>query len=282
MPMIKPKRFTARSLMAVQFPHLFRKPGNPQEWHGPSTERVPMDANKHKWNLNNKRKRFKKLVFSKYGLNDRLACHRNKLWSVVTGEWVREEWLHVTHIFPTALGKLVERNVLNSSWLWEVYNGLVIPEHIGKALDDWALTIVPDTSVTRLRARTTGFLITPREYKFKVLDPTHKSLKIPVYPSHANFPKEKVSEILGKDLDEQRLSFRTHTRPLDSLLYFHTCCAVWKKTCLENPDISDCGEFEAAFIENMIELWGKEMVTYKQSYITKVFKPKEEGSPDDK
>lgn len=262
-------------------PHLFRKPSTAQEWLGHIGERVPLDVQSHHEFIVRKGKKFKKDMLDAYALNKRPPNHRKKLWSVLTGEWVREDWIHMTHIFPTALGQMLEREIVGTNFLWQGQNGLMVPKHIGKALEDWALTIVPDKPGPDLESDTTGFRLEPREFKIKVLDPTNRDLKIPVYPRYRHYPNEKVSEMLGEDLDERQLSFRTNARPLDSLTYFHCCCAMWKDICVKNPDITECDEFEAVFLKTMKDLWGEQMVNHTQRYITRVFKPREEGMTGD-
>lgn len=275
MPMVKPQRWSPRALLGVQLPHLFRKPKSPQEWIGPSSERVPLDAHLQHMFISRKQTKFKKDILQRYGLNRRTPDLRRKLWSVLTGEWVWEHTIHPTHIYPPSLGAKIESELMDTGWLWQGGNGLMLPKPIGRALHDWALTIVPDRSGANLMPAKDGGHLFLQDYKVKILDPENQGLRVPIYPREG--PNEEYEEIIGTDLDGRQLAFNTQGRPVTKLLYFHCCCAIWKRTCLQNPEITECAEFEEVFLESMIELWGQSVVADSFRSITDVFRPREAG-----
>ncbi|ROW02983.1 hypothetical protein VMCG_05717 [Cytospora schulzeri] len=263
MSMIKPLRWSPRALLGVQLPHLFRKPKSPQEWIGPSNERVPLDAHEQHMYITRLQKSFKKDILTRYGINQRPAECTNKFWSILTGEWVPESWIHPTHIYPPALGSMLREEIMGPGPVWQGNNGLMLPKPIKKALDDWALTIVPDDVASTSK---------DMDYRWKVVDPSNEGLRVQVYPKY-----QYATELMGVDIDGRLLAFRGNARPLSAILYFHCCCAIWKRTCLQNPDISDVDEFSEIFLGAMKELWGEKMVNYTHGQITMVFKPRKEG-----
>ncbi|KUI53554.1 hypothetical protein VP1G_00912 [Cytospora mali] len=265
MSMIKPKRWTPRSLLAVQLPHLFRRPKSPQEWIGPSTERVPLDAHTHHEFIKRKQKKFKSGIISVYGVNNRPSReHRENMWSVATGSWVPSAWLQATHIYPPSLGKMVEMETIRTQSLWTAGNGLMLPRNAIRALDDWALTIVPSDP--------DSFSITdrPLQYRFKILDSGHNSLRGKVYPD------VDTSGFMALQLHNRELSFWNNNRPLVEPLYFHSCCAMWKVTCLQNPEVTDGKEFWELYLGNLKALWSEQLVTRSYRLITEIFYPKEQ------
>jgi hypothetical protein len=85
---------------------------------------------------------------------------------------------------------------------------------------------------------------------------------------------EKVtpeSDLTVGDLDGKPLVFKSTkvVNPYSS--YFHSCCAVWKSTYLEQPDRSP-EEFWARFQHNMSDLWGDHE---DRTSILNTFKPTE-------
>lgn len=242
--------------MSILAPHLFRKPKSAQEWTGFSTEPVPLDADTSHMFIKRHEQRLKKNMFSYYGLNVRPdRAHRRMLWSVLSGRWVPEGWLKETQIYPKSLGPLVAQELLRKVWLWRARNALLLPPTVGRALEDWDLVIVPVTCFNKT------------DLKVKILDPKNQNLQASVYPP------DDTSGLMGWDLDDRQLTFKTDGRPALESLYFHCCCAVWKRMCIEVPEINDPDEFWELFREYLVELWGAPVVNTKLSAITEVFRP---------
>lgn len=284
MSLIKPKRLSPRSIMSVLMPHLFRKPRGAGELLGaPRTEMVPLDANTQHMQITTKLKKFKKSIIEKYRLGHRppQGVRVRQLWCVLTGAWVPADGLAIAHFFPPELGPLVEKGTMGTSWLWQPDNGLMLPRPIGRALHDLALVIVPSqTLVRRDAARDPVKVLEPAhgrletsdtvQYKVKILQPVHADLKTPLFPGVGKLG------LRGMDIDNRELTFRDGSRPTVSLMYFHCCCAIWKKTWQGEPNVTDRDVFRERFLENMKELWG-DKVLGQQIRITDVFLPKQEG-----
>lgn len=260
--------------MGVQLPHLFRKAKSPQEWIGPSTERVPLDADLHHMNITRKQYMFKRDLIKYYGTNKKVPGQGRQLWSVITGGFVGEDMVSPTQIFPTALGALIEQEIMDSGWLWQAENGLLLPKPIGLALHEWALAIVPDRSGAQLGPAGNGLRRLTKEYKFKVLDPESRNLRVPMYKRAGLSPE--VAAMEGRQLDGWPLTFDTGARPIPALIYFQCCCAMWKKTCLQYPEVNECDEFFELFLGAMIELWGEFPVLETHKTISQVFKPRDD------
>lgn len=79
------------------------------------------------------------------------------------------------------------------------------------------------------------------------------------------------SSLAVRDLDGEPLHFRsTHALNAHSC-YFHSCCAVWKSTFLEQPDRRP-EDFWERFQFRMDDLWGTREDRQK---ILEIFKPPE-------
>lgn len=117
----------------------------------------------------------------------------------------------------------------------------------------WTLAIAPEKSCL--------YQQTPKSYLFRILEPGAKD-RLPVYPG---------SSLAVGDLDRKPLHFRSNATLNPHSCYFHSCCAVWKLTYLEQPDRS-AEEFWERFQYKMDGLWG----TLKDRQgILDIFKPPE-------
>lgn len=117
----------------------------------------------------------------------------------------------------------------------------------------WKLVIAPEESCRYEK--------TPMSLLFRILVPGAENL-LPVHPG---------SSLKVGDLDRQPLRFRSPQTLNPHSCYFHSCCAVWKLTYLEQPDRS-AEEFWERFQYKMDGLWG----TLKdRQNILDIFKPPE-------
>lgn len=108
----------------------------------------------------------------------------------------------------------------------------------------------------------------PKSYVFTMLESETKSLWDPV---------QKESNLAVRDLDGQPLHFRAATKPSPYPCYFHSCCAVWKSTFMEQPD-RRAEEFWERFQFRMVDLWGNRE---ERQEILDIFKPPELVTPED-
>lgn len=79
------------------------------------------------------------------------------------------------------------------------------------------------------------------------------------------------SSLSVRDLDGEQLQFRSIARLNPHSCYFHSCCAMWKSTFLEEPNRRP-EEFWERFQIRMDELWGTMKDRRK---ILNIFKPPE-------
>lgn len=80
-----------------------------------------------------------------------------------------------------------------------------------------------------------------------------------------------------RDLDGEPLEFRSNARLNVHSCYFHSCCAMWKKTFLEQPD-RPAQEFWEVFQSRMDDLWGD---WANRRSILRIFRPVELYSPEE-
>lgn len=173
---------------------------------------------------------FKKELIREYGLRREQTSPKSPIWNVATGAWEPypdyRASLAPAHIVPQAFGKRLLRHMFGDKHhydhLWGWRNGLMLPRDLAEAMDEWAVTIVPDipdepTPEQRRNWATSGV----KEYKFRVLDPAHELLQTRVTTVEGDMRT-------GADLDQCRLHFRedVELRPCTSYLYFWHCCSV--------------------------------------------------------
>lgn len=271
--------------MAYLQPHLFRKYRNPSEMSptGNFREKVPLDAGTtYRKFRERKMDKFTKAMRANYCLQTAkpLGVPKHLIWCVTTGRYVPEFLITPMHIFPEDLCPSVYDAVFKKTDLWNGSNGLMVPHNVKAAMEDWALIIVPQ----EIRQSYRGAFL---EYKFRVVDPAYKGLESTIYKQNH---KDPAPITFVKELDGHPLVFRNNSgAPLHRNLYFHSGCAIWKKTFLELPPPPDgaqkdgevaaaitaaaaaTADFWARFQKNMIELWGRDMVMNDRS--TNVFNP---------
>lgn len=103
---------------------------------------------------------------------------------------------------------------------------------------------------------------TPKSYLFTLLESETKSLRDPVRPG---------SSLAVRDLDGEPLHFRGTQALNPHSCYFHSCCAMWKSTFLEQPD-RRAEDFWERFQSRMDDLWG---TREDRQEILGIFKPPE-------
>ncbi|KAI7778310.1 hypothetical protein LA080_002419 [Diaporthe eres] len=250
-----PPRWTSRSLTAMFLPHLFRKSRNAAEAIGPLKERVPLDAHESHMFIKRRGAKMVKAIRSDFRLTDKpLGEPKGHVWSIATGEWVPEHMLKLHYIFPFSLGPMVAQHLSTRIKMRGSNNGMLIPPAVGRALNDWAIVITPRKDWRRADK--------PMSYLFTMVESEAKSLRGPVRPG---------SSLAVRDLDGEPLHFRSTHSLNNHSCYFHSCCAVWKSTFLEQPDRRP-EDFWERFQFRMDDLWGTREDRQK---ILEIFKPLE-------
>ncbi|KAI1170887.1 hypothetical protein F4777DRAFT_89641 [Nemania sp. FL0916] len=151
-------------------------------------------------------------------------------WSVAVGDYQRGSLLKAAHIYPYSWGQTLMTEFFGEECADELLssrNGLKLPFSLVRAMNDWAIVIVPDIEDDATVDQAKLWSEAPiHEYKFRVLDPTHPQLDYAVKQGQ-KCPWEPL--LKGKDLDQVRLQFRGDHRPRARYLWFWFCCAVLKK-----------------------------------------------------
>ncbi|KAI0450563.1 hypothetical protein F5B21DRAFT_426424 [Xylaria acuta] len=176
---------------------------------------------------------FHKALLNHYNLEDEKdKSKRGLLWSVAHGDWVQRQGLMAAHIYPYAWGQRQMTELFGeecSDELLSPRNGLMLPQCIEQAMEDWAIVIVPaiDDDPTAEEAEEWAESST-REYKFRVLNPNHPGLS-EIMLSLQGIPT------CGKDLDQVRLKFRNELRPRARYLWLWFACAVLRQFWKRDP-----------------------------------------------
>ncbi|KAI8946363.1 hypothetical protein F4801DRAFT_596761 [Xylaria longipes] len=171
---------------------------------------------------------FKKNILKDYNLepDHRDKSKRGLVWSVAHGDWVLNTQLTAAHIFPVSWGQKMMTEMFGDECkdeLFSSHNGLLLPDMIEKAMDEWAIVIVLDLPNDPSTNEIEPWIASvPREYKFRVLDPNHPELN------------QRISVLdddnrLGRDLDQSRLVFRGDFRPRARFLWLWFACAMLKR-----------------------------------------------------
>ncbi|KAI1302923.1 hypothetical protein F5Y03DRAFT_407390 [Xylaria venustula] len=171
---------------------------------------------------------FKEHILKDYNLepdkHDKLK--RGLEWSVTHRNWVVKDFLTAAHIFPASWGQKLMTEIFGEECGNELFssrNGLLLPKSIKRAMDEWAIVIVPDIRNDPTIDEVKPWLETsPKGYKFRVLDPNHPELNRQLSSSDNDMR-------FGTDLDESPLVFRGDFRPRARFLWLWFACAVLKR-----------------------------------------------------
>lgn len=261
MPVIRPRKLSPRGILAELLPQHFRRPKHAQQILAgdSSSVKVPWDADELFDRITFKTKKLRKSTMSMYETANRsnqpLRRLKNTTWCVATGRWVLRTKVLATPIFPKALGSSIMSFVCHFQDLWAPVNSLMLPKPASQALEDLALMIVPNNA----QQASAPF---PDGYKFRVMDPTHPAASTALYKSGA---AHDLPELSVAQLDGKQLSLGNGSGPMHGAIYFHSCCAVWKKTFLENPQYKDEADFAARFLGNILEYWPRSYVEHNKA-----------------
>ncbi|KAI0552366.1 hypothetical protein F4679DRAFT_535394 [Xylaria curta] len=171
---------------------------------------------------------FKKDILRDYNLEpDRSDKNKRGLyWSVVHGTWEVDDAMTAAHIFPVSWGQKMMTEMFGDECKDELFssrNGLLLPRAVERAMDEWAIVIVPDLANNPDINEVKPWIASaPREYKFRVLDHNHPELNKRISSSDDDTR-------LGKDLDQSRLVFRGSYRPRARFLWLWFACAILKR-----------------------------------------------------
>ena len=148
------------------------------------------------------------------------------LWCPIIQAWLPSSALTAMHIFPHHQGQttldgifgLHGHNKLNS-----VENGVLISTEIEIRISKGLLAIVPDVDDLKSHDEVNAwYLLNPRPYKIRVLDSNGWNINT-WYPGQSVPMEERKTY---KDLDNQRLMFRSNHRPRARYLYWQYCTSL--------------------------------------------------------
>lgn len=177
-----------------------------------------------------------------YKLQDMLNENQNviaprPIWNVAANCWVRysdRKLLKTVLLFPNEFGKALflllfqnEPGLHTVTQCLGTGNALLLPAPLFDALDEGALTIVPDIPDDPTHEQARQWANDPvKEYKFHVLDPMHPKLQQRI--TGISEQLVDVGRSLGYQLDQKRLCFPPDCdrRPYEGYMYFRHCCSL--------------------------------------------------------
>ncbi|KAK0712628.1 hypothetical protein B0T26DRAFT_714791, partial [Lasiosphaeria miniovina] len=131
------------------------------------------------------------------------------------------------HLFPYKLGPDVLVALFGEdveSELMTSRNGLPLQPHVESALDDGAISIVPDLPDNPTTEQVADWERNePKIYRWRIIDEDAESLNTVIIPKGHNAPEDghgAPKDITIRNLDGQRLSFKNDDRPRARYLYF--------------------------------------------------------------
>ncbi|KAB8264844.1 hypothetical protein BDV32DRAFT_144879 [Aspergillus pseudonomiae] len=146
------------------------------------------------------------------------------LWCPVLGEWCMDTDIQAAHLFPYMHGQDAMDAIFGRKRppeLFSTKNGLLLFNGIERVFDAGKLVIVPDlTERPAIEELLAWIQRETREYKIKVIDLSWDRLDKRISAYHAK---------TWRDLDGQRLQFRTSFRPAARYLYYHYCVQVLRR-----------------------------------------------------
>ncbi|RAQ50236.1 hypothetical protein AFGD_011576 [Aspergillus flavus] len=146
------------------------------------------------------------------------------LWCPVLGDWCSDDDIQAAHLFPYMHGQDVMDAIFGKKrppQLFSALNGLLLHRGIERTFDSGKLVIVPDLPDRPLAAELLDWIQRgPREYKIKIIDLSWEKLDFFIHPKYSK---------TWRDLDGQRLFFRSDFRPAARYLYFHYCIQILRR-----------------------------------------------------
>ncbi|RDW67415.1 uncharacterized protein DSM5745_09281 [Aspergillus mulundensis] len=157
-------------------------------------------------------------------------------WCPVVGTWFDKELMHAVQLFPDIYIPDVMDRIFDKGRHTELYtpkNGLFVSHVIEKAFDAGKIAIMPNLPNNPSMAAFLAWVCRESlEYKVKIMDPTWEKLDQPV---------TRRMDKTWRQLDGQRLQFRSSFRPAWRYLDWHFCVQILRS-------IWACRDIEGEFI----------------------------------
>lgn len=149
------------------------------------------------------------------------------LWCPVLRNYFPKTYVTAGHLFPWKCGEdtmqsIFGRSDSGHSELFKAENGILWSVEAEQRFEAGHFVVVPDVPDRPTEQQLDNWEASdPKEYKIKVLNPTHPSMK-------------KIAFLTGDKtwatLDKERLQFKTSFRPRARYLYFAYCTAMLRRS----------------------------------------------------
>ena len=167
---------------------------------------------------------FRKQLIEYYDSVDPEHAKRRLLWCPIIGDWVESVNLYAAHIF----GYMNGQETMTASFgpteeaeLWSPRNGLLISGTAEENFERGLYVIVPDIPENASVDEVSSWNMSePKEYKIKIIDPTHPRIDSTV---------DRKTGSTWRELDNVRLRFRNDHRPRARYLYYHYCTQILRR-----------------------------------------------------
>lgn len=151
------------------------------------------------------------------------------IWCPVLGQWVDEDMITASHIFPWKHGQATMDAIFGEkkpSDMFSERNGLLLHKKVEQAFDKGVFVIIPDLpnkpSISQIVRWRLG---KDREYRIKILDTEWNKLDQPIALGLKTFRELEGSKLVFSNPNNPKV---TH-RPAARFLYFHYCMQVLQK-----------------------------------------------------
>lgn len=158
-------------------------------------------------------------------ITDQNSIHPNGrlLWCPIMHQWFPQELMKAGHLFPCMHGQSTMDAIFgatNTPELFSTKNGLLMCSIVEDNFDKGVVAVVPDLPERPSMEMLTSWVKSPvREFKVRILDMSWERIDDPIISG----------PLTWRQLDGQKLSFRSQHRPAARYLYFHYCVQVLRR-----------------------------------------------------
>ena len=168
---------------------------------------------------------FRKKVIAYYGSSNGQTIE--ELWCPIVGADLPSVFTCAAHIFGYMNGQETMTAIFGETdepELWSPRNGMLVSSQAEAAFNKGFLAIVPNVSDQASLAEISLWSNSePKEYKLKIIDPTHP------YAKEGIFRGKGERKLTWLDLDNRKVLFQNANRPRARYLYYHYCIQVLRR-----------------------------------------------------
>ena len=168
---------------------------------------------------------FRSELILKMGI-ERPISDRDELWCPILRDLVPKSSVVAGHLFPWKCGEDTMQSIFGRSdgghsELFKAENGILWSSEAEERFEAGHFVVVPDVpDLPTEQQLDTWEASDPKEYKIRVLNPSHPSMERKVYRRGMTWAA----------LDNERLQFQTSFRPRARYLYFAYCVAMLRRS----------------------------------------------------